>query len=323
MSHETSIAAWAADVSGSTLLVLVAMADWCNPKGICYPSMARIAHRANISERQARRAVSALIQLGGLTVIKDGKGGRGKAPMYRVTPERLPQKAPFVADWYEVHPEGGAESPNEKADMGVRVSSEKADMGVRVSSEKADMGGRKGGHARSETRTPVSPQPVLTTREPLTTTPSAREAATTAAARKTPEKNTTFDFRPEDFPSTDGTTAIRSSSDGSPNGRSGGPISSAQPYEEVIGPATWTAITTDFARLSPNLSSSWLRKTLTEAPGGLQRESLLHALEMGYRQLEETAKSSAAGPPERQIRNWPRFGRSKVLAAIEEVTRGD
>jgi hypothetical protein len=182
MSHETSIAAWQADVSGSTLLVLVALAEWCNPKGICYPSMARIAHRANISERHARRAVSELIHLGGITVLSGAKGGRGTRPLYRLTPEKLPQKAPFTADASEENP-----------DVDVRVSERKGDTGVRVSAEKADMGGKKPGHGRPETRTPVvcpagnlkgGEEPPLTTKNHQED--DEREGADAAAPRRSP-----------------------------------------------------------------------------------------------------------------------------------------
>jgi hypothetical protein len=71
--------------SGSTLLVLLALADHANDEGVCWPSIPRIAKRARISERQTVRALADLQASGELQVLERG-GGKGKSNVYRVTP---------------------------------------------------------------------------------------------------------------------------------------------------------------------------------------------------------------------------------------------
>ena len=40
---------------GSELLALLALADWSDDDGRCYPSMASIGRKTRLSEKQARR----------------------------------------------------------------------------------------------------------------------------------------------------------------------------------------------------------------------------------------------------------------------------
>ena len=43
--------------TGSGLLVLLAIADHANDDGICWPSVARLARMARVSERQCQRLI--------------------------------------------------------------------------------------------------------------------------------------------------------------------------------------------------------------------------------------------------------------------------
>ena len=43
-----------ADVSGATLLVLLALADYANHNGICWPGVEALAEKARVSERYVR-----------------------------------------------------------------------------------------------------------------------------------------------------------------------------------------------------------------------------------------------------------------------------
>lgn len=54
----------ATNVSGSELLVLVALAEWADPNGKCWPSHDSIAARARVSRRQAIRLVQSLTEKG-------------------------------------------------------------------------------------------------------------------------------------------------------------------------------------------------------------------------------------------------------------------
>lgn len=71
--------------SGSTLLVLLALADHANDEGICWPAIPRIAKRGRVSERQALRILGDLQASSELQVIERG-GGKGHPNIYRVTP---------------------------------------------------------------------------------------------------------------------------------------------------------------------------------------------------------------------------------------------
>ena len=75
----------AAQVSGSELLVLLALADFANDEGgSIYPSMATIAKKARLSDKQARRVVHKLIDDGILSLVEQGgwQGTRNRPNEY-------------------------------------------------------------------------------------------------------------------------------------------------------------------------------------------------------------------------------------------------
>lgn len=74
----------ATDVSGSELLVLLALADHANDAGICWPSLPRIAKRARLSERQTQRVIQKLASEGHIKILSKGDG-RGHSTMYQIT----------------------------------------------------------------------------------------------------------------------------------------------------------------------------------------------------------------------------------------------
>lgn len=77
--------------SGSELLVMLALADWCNDEGgSLHPSIAGIAKKIRTSESQARRLVHGLIEAGWLQVIGNENGGApGATRQYRLNVKRL------------------------------------------------------------------------------------------------------------------------------------------------------------------------------------------------------------------------------------------
>lgn len=61
---------------GSEKLIMLAMADWANDfGGSLYPSIATVAQKTNISDKQARRIIHTLIDDGYLTVVGNDNGG--------------------------------------------------------------------------------------------------------------------------------------------------------------------------------------------------------------------------------------------------------
>ena len=69
--------------TGSALLVLLAIADHANDDGICWPSVARLARLARVSERQCQRLISQLVDAGELAVERGGHGPKSTT-VYRM-----------------------------------------------------------------------------------------------------------------------------------------------------------------------------------------------------------------------------------------------
>lgn len=67
---------------GSALLVLLAIADFADDDGYCYPSVERLAHKSRMSVRNVRYILRQLEESGEL-VIERG-GGRHRTNRYRV-----------------------------------------------------------------------------------------------------------------------------------------------------------------------------------------------------------------------------------------------
>ena len=67
--------AWQAKLTSTQKLVLIAMADWSNDEGICWPSIAKLASKTSLSERGLRKVIRNLEQLGHInTQEKPGNG---------------------------------------------------------------------------------------------------------------------------------------------------------------------------------------------------------------------------------------------------------
>lgn len=75
---------------GAELLALLALADWCDDMGRCYPSIRSIARKVRLSEKQARRIVHKLAQEGFVKVTGGATGGamsrRYQIDLGRLTP---------------------------------------------------------------------------------------------------------------------------------------------------------------------------------------------------------------------------------------------
>ncbi len=70
---------------GSELLALLALADWSDDDGRCYPSMSSIAAKTRLSRSQAQRIVHALISGGFVQVVGNKFGGApGATRKYRI-----------------------------------------------------------------------------------------------------------------------------------------------------------------------------------------------------------------------------------------------
>lgn len=69
---------------------MLALADWSDDNGRCFPSMSAIASKVRLSRSQSQRVVHALIDAGWLTVEGNETGGPpGASRRYRIATERL------------------------------------------------------------------------------------------------------------------------------------------------------------------------------------------------------------------------------------------
>lgn len=73
-------------VTGTHLLLLLALADFANDAGVCWPSLARLAQRTRISERQVQRGIANLAQAG--EVLAKTVRGRGRHNLYLIVAAR-------------------------------------------------------------------------------------------------------------------------------------------------------------------------------------------------------------------------------------------
>lgn len=75
---------------GSDLLAMLALADWSDDNGRCFPSMSAIAAKTRLSRSQAQRVVHGLIDSGFVQVIGNELGGApGMTRQYRMALSRL------------------------------------------------------------------------------------------------------------------------------------------------------------------------------------------------------------------------------------------
>ena len=67
MSIALMTAAWALPLGSTDKLTLLALADWSNAEGRCWPSMAKLAAKSGLTDRALRTAVGRLCAAGHLT----------------------------------------------------------------------------------------------------------------------------------------------------------------------------------------------------------------------------------------------------------------
>ncbi len=111
MSVHISSACKKLEYRGAKREVLLEFADHANDDGICWPSRGRIMYNTGLSESAVKQQMKELRDAGVLVVVDQHEGGRGKVPIYKVCPEKGPQKAPF-SEWCKEHGKGSKGSPD-------------------------------------------------------------------------------------------------------------------------------------------------------------------------------------------------------------------
>lgn len=70
---------------GTELLALLALADWSDDEGRCYPSINSIAKKIRLKERQVQRTINQLISEGFVTILSNKFGGApGSSRRYQI-----------------------------------------------------------------------------------------------------------------------------------------------------------------------------------------------------------------------------------------------
>lgn len=71
-------------LSGNHLLVLLALAEFADDAGTCWPSQKTIAARARCTDRWVKRIIDSLNESGDIEILSEG-GGRGNPAKYRLS----------------------------------------------------------------------------------------------------------------------------------------------------------------------------------------------------------------------------------------------
>lgn len=78
---------------GERLLIHLALADFANDEGSCYPSQATLARKARCSDNYVRLTIKQMVKDGALVVERDG-GGRGVTTIYQLKPPTVNGDSP-------------------------------------------------------------------------------------------------------------------------------------------------------------------------------------------------------------------------------------
>lgn len=84
------------ELKGNHKLVMLALADFCDDQGLCWPSVGRIAKKSSISERSVQRILGDLVDQGWLGVNR--AVGRGHTSRYWMLFEKGDRLAPLVSE---------------------------------------------------------------------------------------------------------------------------------------------------------------------------------------------------------------------------------
>lgn len=112
--------------TGSTLLVLLAIADFADDDGQAYPGVSRLAKKARISERTVQRACSELGRLGELEVIEGGGidtvNGKTNRYIVKFNGVTICPGVTSMQAWGDIHDANGVTRVSPKPSVGRTIS---------------------------------------------------------------------------------------------------------------------------------------------------------------------------------------------------------
>jgi hypothetical protein len=124
MSIKIMSAVWESGPAGaSETLLLLALADYCNDEGECWPSVAALARKARMTERGVQKIAARLCEAG-LLEIELG-GGRKNCNLYRIkNPERRSPRTPFTPNVETETPNVETKNPEPRSPEPLRTVKE-------------------------------------------------------------------------------------------------------------------------------------------------------------------------------------------------------
>ena len=111
MSIKLMSAVWERDDLTSTQkLVLLALADWANDEGLCWPSIDRVALKASLTSRGVQKTIRSLEEMQFLR--KEEIKGRGNKYWVSMPTNEVHPRTTFTPPVSQVHPSPEPRSPN-------------------------------------------------------------------------------------------------------------------------------------------------------------------------------------------------------------------
>ncbi|MEO1721344.1 MAG: helix-turn-helix domain-containing protein [Pseudomonadota bacterium] len=170
------------------LLVLLALCDFADDDGWCWPSMIALGEKARMSDRQARTYVRRL-EARGLLECPSTKGGKGKSNRYRVG--LIDETRKLASDYCnDAEAKHKAETRNSASEYEDETRKPTSDFKGGNPEAEFRVQTRKGGSTASQRRKPTSEEPSGTIKTHMQPQPRV-------ADRKIEARNA----KPDDFPS--------------------------------------------------------------------------------------------------------------------------
>lgn len=111
MSIKLMTAVWEReDLTSTHKLVLLALADWANDEGLCWPSINRLAVKASLTTRGIQKSIRTLEQLG--FVRREEVAGKGNRYWLTIPVNDVHPCTTFTPPLNKVHPTPEQGSPN-------------------------------------------------------------------------------------------------------------------------------------------------------------------------------------------------------------------
>lgn len=111
MSIRIMTAVWErTDLSSTQKLVLLALADWANDEGLCWPSISRLAVKSGLTSRSVQKSIRSLEETG--FIKREEVFGKGNRYWISIPMNDVHPCPTFTPPLNEVHPTPELRSPN-------------------------------------------------------------------------------------------------------------------------------------------------------------------------------------------------------------------